>query len=292
MTQNTWRRWRPALTGVAIVAVLAVALSTNPGRVLARQFLSMLRVEQVVGVAYDPQALDPEAAARLEDYASAMQPELVTNEQLGEVTTVEEASALAGFGVRVPAALSAGETLTYRVEGRTEYVVRFQREVLAYVLQAAGMDASALPADFVSGEMTAGYTSAVDIAEGGLEIVQVLNPVAEYPEGLDPALFGQAGLRVLGLPAEDAQRIAANLDWATTLLLPVPTTAAEYRDVTVAGSHGTLVVPVKRPDDASAQGEGNPPRAALIWQRDGILYLVAGESEPDALLSTAESMFQ
>jgi len=280
--RNRWR-WRPAFTGVAIVALLAVALSTNPGRVLARQFLSLMRVERVVGVPFDPEAMNPEDVARLEELSDAIQPELVTNARLGEVATVEEASALAGMTVRLPTAVPQSGAQAFEVEGRTEYRATLPREVLAFLLQAAGMDASLLDG-YEPGEIRGGYDSAVYWEQDGLEIIQILNPAAEYPEGLDPTVYGEAGLRVLGLPAEDAHRIATSIDWATTLLLPLPTRQAEYRDVSVAGSGGILAVPT---DPA----EQDAPAAALVWQRDGVLYFVASDGDPGALVAVAESMF-
>ena len=68
------------------------------------------------------------------------------------------------------------------------------------------------------------------------------------------------------MSAEEAGSFTSTVDWTSTLVVPIPSNAATYEQVTVDGVTGTLV---QRTTDASS-------RFALLWVRDGIIYAISG----------------
>ena len=71
---------------------------------------------------------------------------------------------------------------------------------------------------------------------------------------------------VLGLSADEAARLAQEIDWTSTLLLPVPTDFATFNEVMVNGKSGIAIT--------SLEGTGS----AVVWQEDGVLYMLSGET--------------
>ena len=63
-------------------------------------------------------------------------------------------------------------------------------------------------------------------------------PEVLMPPGVDLAQLGEIGLRILGLPENDAREFAKKVDWHTTLVVPVPPMATRFRQVIVGGSQG------------------------------------------------------
>jgi hypothetical protein len=96
-------------------------------------------------------------------------------------------------------------------------------------------------------------------------------PELDAPAGLDVQALGTAYLQILGLSQEEAQSFAANVDWTTTLVLPIPRSEAGYQEVSVDGVTGTLIA-----QEASSWGSGE---YALIWVKDGMLYAFTGSGE-------------
>jgi len=116
---------RPAWAGIALVAVLAVALAFPQVRAAADSFLQMFRVEQVRLLPVDMNQLSSEM--RSSEQLEALFTENVQVEKKGEPTdvgTFDEAAALAGFplrrlsGVEGDARYSVepGATMTFKVD--------------------------------------------------------------------------------------------------------------------------------------------------------------------------------
>lgn len=297
MEQRDMRRWGPALAGVTLVTLLALTFSSAPARALAHQLLAVFRVERVAGLPFDPESVSPENARTLKEMLRATEPEAVVDEAPVPCASIDEASALAGFAVRLPRSLPGTEEVAIEVKGRTEYRVPLERDMLAFLLEAAGMDSTSLPVDFDSGEVTVTFEAGAHLRQGDLEIAEILHPAANYPEGLDARTLAEAGLRFLGLSPQDARRISSTIDWTTTLVLPVPTTAATLSEVQVAGVSGLFLEPTEATEDPAQLAddpdwsEESLPRPTIVWQKDGILYALAADLSMDALVRIAESMF-
>ncbi len=280
-------KWRRALAGTAVVLVMVGLLSYAPTQALAKEFLSIFRVRQVVAVQIEPAAIDEE---QLENLVNALriEPEVVIDEDAITVPDIEAARARAGFDVKMPRYLPGEDETTFSVKEYTEIRIPFTRQGLELLLQTAGMDPSALSDDIEDGEIVGSFPAAVQIERGDYQVIQMLEPQIEYPEGVDLSLVAEATLRLLGLPAEDAARVAETTNWATTLLLPIPTNAAQFSQSTVAGGPGIALTPI---GEFGADLEGDGANPTLVWQRDDTMYAVSGPASTETLVRMAESLF-
>jgi len=103
--------------------------------------------------------------------------------------------------------------------------------------------------------------------------MQAESPLVEYPDDIDPTVLGEALLQVLGTEPREAHRIANSIDWASTLLLPIPNEIVTFSEVIVDGVNGVALEPL--------DGEGG----SLLWQKDGKMYMLSGQGSVDELLS-------
>jgi hypothetical protein len=286
-TSNRRRAWRPALAGIAILALLVGIFSFAPSRALARQFLGIFRVRKFAIVQVNPNQAQLQQIQSLQEKLMAGKPEMVVDEPVVQVASAAEASAKAGFSVRLPVDPKAQGTPQISVKGRTEMRAAVSREALMALFEAAGMDANLVPAGLTTADVHITVPATVQARQGQVEIVEVRDPQVDYPEGIDPRLIGQAGLRLLGLSPQEAQRISDHLDWASTLILPIPTNVAEFREVSIGGAEGVLLTS----REGAEQGKDVGPHASLLLQKDGILYLLGGNVSPTELQRLAETMF-
>jgi hypothetical protein len=78
--------------------------------------------------------------------------------------------------------------------------------------------------------------------------------------------LARIGLEFTGMSAEEAAAFTDTVDWASTLVVPIPKNAAIYEQVEVDGVTGTLI---QRPAD-------DYPQYALLWVKDEIIYAISG----------------
>ena len=298
------RRFRPAWAAVGVVLVLALALAFPQVRALAVDFLGLFRVQQVTVVPVDAEALSTRlgSSQQLEQlFADGMQMEVLGESR--EVGSAAEASELAGIAVRLPEQL--GSPSIFNVEPAASLRFTVDVEQLNLILQELGSDLE-LPADLDGAEVTADLPSMVYTAFGECKqemagpgapdgydpddpatwpvwqcttLVQMASPTVEAPAGLDLTQLGQTYLQILGMSAEEAQRFSENVDWATTLVVPLPMRGVEYQEVTVDGVMGTL---------AMYQGAGRD--YLLIWVKDGVVYALQGPGSASEAVEIAGSL--
>lgn len=281
------RTWRPALAGSLLVALVISVLAIAPLRTAASEFLGIFRVRKFAVVSFDP--------ARVRDLASFeeqvfAQPE-VGNLNPVEVGSAEEAGRLAGFHVLVPTHVPArwGEhTPRIGVTGATVARTRVNLVAARALLQMAGLPTDAIPADRDVVEVTAQIPPIVTLTYGAgadsLVVIQAKSPEVSVPEGIDLTRVGEVGLQLLGLSPQEARRLSQSIDWATTLVIPVPQDIASVREVTVRGVPAYLI-------HGSSEGpDGVSYVAALVWEADGLLYAVMGDAGMAELIEVAESL--
>jgi hypothetical protein len=73
-------------------------------------------------------------------------------------------------------------------------------------------------------------------------------------------------LEFTGMTAEEAHNYSQTVDWASTLVIPIPRNGASYTQVSVDGVIGNLI---ERPTD-------DAPQYALIWVKGGVIYAISG----------------
>ena len=98
-------------------------------------------------------------------------------------------------------------------------------------------------------------------------LTQIPSPSVDAPPDLDIQQLAELGLQFAGMTKDQAHAYASSVEWTTTLVVPIPRNAAQYKAIVVDG--GTSGYLIQRPlDDA--------PQYAIIWVKNGIIYAVSG----------------
>jgi hypothetical protein len=273
-------RARVAAAALVAVLVLTGLVATPSGRAAASGFLAQFRSQRFQVLSVDPaQANQVErvltgladtgvfTGAALRDTAGIGEPRPAADRA--------EAARLAGFAVPVvdPAALPKGVDRTPRhllVSPAREVRLTFDRDKALAYLRAHGRPDAQLPERYDGTRLVIAVPAAV---------------VQEFAgrDGLPALLVGKAGtlgmtteggasleeLRevVLGLPGLPADLVAQLRDigdWRSTLPLPIPAGQVRSRPTTVNGA------------EALSFADANDRLHALVWQRDGHIWGVAG----------------
>jgi hypothetical protein len=107
------------------------------------------------------------------------------------------------------------------------------------------------------------------------------SPAIEYPDGLDLNALGVAGLQLLGMTKDEAEALGSTIDWANTMVLPVPNDSdTTVGDVSINGAAGVVFTKPGAEDVT----------AAILWTRDGMSYFIKGNYSADQLVEMANSV--
>ncbi len=279
------KRWFAA---AASIAVVGFAFTLPPVQAAAEAFLDLFRVKQFTGVAFDPERLRTLESSGFNPEAifGSVEP-LSTPQEPMSYATAAEAGAAAGIRVRTPAWLPQGYALT-DIMASSEQAARITVNTAG--LQAL-LDTLGLP-DVELPEGLDGQTATVRLppvvtqrfvnGDRNVHVIQARSPEVAFPAGLDLSKLAYAGLRVLGMPRDEAYRMSVTIDWRSTLVVPVPSRAAAYRPVNVAGNEGLLIAGL-------AQNE-NHPGGVLMWSAGGETYAVTGPLSGVELLEIAQTL--
>jgi hypothetical protein len=292
--QNMWqkifaRKFRPIWATLAIITVLAFTFSFPQVRALATNFLGLFRVEKIEAV---------EVGISLDDLSSEMESNFIAIDnligdqievqQIGDpvpVADVAEAEALAGYKVRIPTELADKEQrIVFQPASTISFTIdrdRWQAMIdsMGYGDQfdipkaADGAEVKFnLPNTVVIGFGECDVNDAQDMEDAGLPgsctiLMQTEQPTIEAPPGIDINQAGQVVLQILGMSPSEAEAFSNRVDWATTLVVPVPQ-GADYRSVMVDGAEGVIL------EDTYAGGNA---RFTMLWVKDGMFYALSGD---------------
>jgi anti-sigma factor RsiW len=282
-------RWRPVAVGLMVLVMLVGVFSFAPVREAAADFLGIFRVRKFAVIPIDAAQLE-----KLEGVGQTLEGgvlgEPVFTREPGEVqpvADVSEASARGGFSVRTPAELPEGTVLNrISVAEGPAATWEVDQPTLQTVLDALETGVVLPDTEKVVAEVD--VPTVVEqqyrVGSGTLTLWQVPSPTLTIRPDLDPTVLGEALLRFMGIPADEASRLAAAIDWSSTLVIPLPTDSASAQEVDVDGVTG-LLLQVKR--DSPSGGR----QYALLWQRDGIVYGIqsTGVGQMD-LMRAADSL--
>jgi hypothetical protein len=293
--------------GLAAVLALTVAFSFAPVRTWAGQFLGLFRVQQIQLLPLDTTMLSNlHGEGTLAEQVSRMFSDSVKiTREPGEpvaAASAAEASELAGFNVRLLAAAEGEPRIT--VQDGAAFEVVLDRERAQALLNEAGRGDLQLP-ESVDGatlrvDIPAGATVEYGVCPSGTEgefvsdgpadwdvlttcvmLAQVPSPSVEAPPDLDVAQLAELGLQFTGMSSEEAAAFSQSVDWTTTLVLPLPSHAGDYRPVTVDGVSGNLIY----------RGPGEvPARYLVLWVKDGVVHALSGFGQPDEGIALANSI--
>lgn len=288
-----WRRLSPprrlAVAGTLVLAVVVILFSIAPTRDAMAQFLGLFRVRKFAVVTVDQAQLDRlESLEDILESSSLADPTYLREPGEPErVADVAEAEARAGFDVRVPQDLPDGSALQEMATVAGPHMrLDVERSTVEAVVSALGLsDVTLPPVDRVTVEVDVPLVVAQEYAvdnpygeqDGRFVITQAPSPAVDVPAGIDPTAMGELFLRMLGTPAEDAQRLAQSIDWTSTLVIPFPADTGSFYEVEVDGSPAVLL-------EGTTGHDGYRRSKLLLWERDGIVYAVEGENISSATM--------
>jgi hypothetical protein len=292
-------RWRPALAGAVAVVAVALAFTVPAVRVAAQNALDLFRVRSFAGIEVDEARL--EQLRKLSDESQRDPAMLVFDEQQVlqepgrpvDYPSAGLAASAAGLpGLLEPQTLPPGFQLEKAVvsgEGAVRLTVHTDR--LRAVLETLGLTDVRVPEGFDGQAITVRKPAMVvqRFTDGkrSVGVIEAMSPELTLPPGAELQQLGELGLRVLGLDAAEASRVAGRIDWKTTLLVPVPTSAGSFSQVDVNGNPGLLIrtSPEKKPDGTRGR------RGALVmWSESGRVHAVQGDISAEDVLVVAQSL--
>ena len=293
---HSLRRVAPAPVFAAGVAMaVIVALFAFPSvRVSAQAMLDLFRVRKFAAVKFDPSRFDKLKSTVKEDQAL----EVFDHEKLQDpgppqiFTSLAPAAAAAGLPAVQPSYLPFGlKADTVAVEGEAAMRLTVHEAKLTALLQSlnltdvqvpAGIDGKSLEVRkpriliqrFVNGNRHAAF-------------VQAQSPEVQVPAGVDVERLGEIGLRILGLDAGEAHRVATATDWRSTLVVPVPLTASTFRQVTVHGQPALLITTTAAPE---GDRRGRQDGTICLWSENDRVFGMIGNISENDVLQMAESI--
>lgn len=280
--------WRLALSG-AMVAAIAVLFVLSPvARATAESLLGLFRVKRITAIAIDPARIEQlrEKGITTADIESLIGDAMVEDEaqvrQAGEPVAVADAATAgqaAGISIRSinAAAFGLPEPQAFVQGAQT---VHFRGNLLRMnsFMQVFGINDVTLPAQLDGSVVTLTKPAAVMLKYGDeLTLMQSRSPEVELPDGVNIAQLGEIALRLAGLPADEASRVAQMTDWNSTLLVPIPANAASFREVTLNNGATALLVTTNGTGATSMRGrDGERQHSSLVWTEGDMVYGLSG----------------
>lgn len=301
------RRYRPVLAGLSAAAILLAVLFIPQVQTMAVSFLGLFRVEQISVVQVDPGNL-PEQLSSASQFEQilAQDVQFETAGEEKEAASIVQARTAAGIPVRLPTYL--GDDYKLMVAPQSIATIKVDIEKIQALLNEIDFSEIQIP-DSLDGEtvtidvpssvkavygscqsdsLSHDYAKSVEAEhesnldfDGCTTLVQMSNPTVSAPPGLNIAQIGEAFLQVMGMSAEEAAHFSENIDWATTLVIPIPMDVATYTDVFVDGVDGTLI---------QADSGHYPYPYLLIWVKEDVIYALFGTGSTRTALRIASSM--
>lgn len=284
----------PVFAAAVVVAAIVSLFAFPSVRVSAQNMLDMFRVRKFAAVQFDPSRFDKLKSSVKEDAAL----EVFEHEKLQDpgppqvFTSLLPAAAAAGLPASRPSYLPFGLVAdTVAVEGEAAMRLTVHEAKLTALLQSLNLNDVQVPAG-IDGKSIEVHKPRVLIqrfvnGNRHAAFVQAQSPEVQVPAGLDVERLGEVGLRILGLDAGEAHRVAMATDWRSTLVVPVPLTASTFRQVTVNGQPGLLVTTTSAPEDGH---QGRQNGSICLWTQGDRVFGMIGNLPPNDVLQMAESV--
>ena len=289
------------MISLASVAVLSALFTVPAVRASARAFLGLFREVNFVAVPVDSgraEAISALLESKNLDLSRLIGEQVTILSDPGPpttVTSVAAASSASGTPVSVPSVLPSDQLVMTRITVGGERAVRviLNTERVQQVLDALSITNIEVSPALNGQSATIRIPPVVEMVwERGTDpaatsyrrvsFIQVHNPVVDLPEGIGLATFGEIGLRVLGLDALEARRLAGHIDWTSTLVVPVPPNVSDFRQVEINGARGLAMVTERKPDI--------PPVRIVLWSADGRVFGLLGLYELNDMVEMANSV--
>lgn len=292
------RRLRPALAGLTLAALVALAFTLPAVRAAASSLLELFRVKRFAAVPVGESQLAQLRDRKLDlktlisDQVEILE-EPTPPERVADVAAAED---LAGLPVSRPSRLPRECALSeVRVSGRGAFRATLDTAKVEQLAEALGVSDLEIPSEWngATAEVATAPVVTLRYLRGKDEFVlfQSRGPEIRLPEGVDLARLGTIGLRLAGMSADEAQLFAAKIDWRATALVPVPAAGGDFRDVEVRGGPG-LLVSARRPSRSASDSRRSHGRwhSVLLWSRGEKVYALQGPGRGIELLEMADSI--
>ena len=304
-------RLRPLWIGLTLIAVLVVAFSVPSVQALASNFLRLFRVQQIAVLPLDMTSLkdaryDPAIADTISQVLSEQVKITRQPGQPHDLSDASQASQEAGFQVRLSS--DPAQSLSrLMLQPGMAFEGTFNQALAETVLQSfgkgdltlpAGLDGAVVKAD-IPNSVTAAYgkcrydtapesrsvTGGPTLALGDkcLLLVQMPSPTVDTPPDLPINQLADLGLQVMGMAPDQAAQVAGQIDWKTTLVIPIPRGEMDSQTVSVDGVDGTLLSQLS--SDSSLA-----PSFSLVWVKNGIVYGILGSGDPARAVDLGNSL--
>jgi hypothetical protein len=271
--------------------VLLSFISIPTLRAAADGLLQTFRVKSVVFVPVDTEKLK-QLSSLLSDPTSLFisQPTVVGSPKSTRVGSIQEAAQLVGFTPEQPSNFPTDPTSTkFTVQDNMKVQAQVNIDTVRDLLTAAGVTDVTLPDTLGSEPISADVPAFLESTYAGsgytFTLVQGQSPQVNLPAGVDLSQLGKAGLELLGMQPDQADKMSRQIDWSSTLVVPFPANLSNVLQVQIGDSQGMLV---------STQGTTKTGEmSAVYWQNGDRFYVLAGRGPDvsnDILLLAARSV--
>ena len=290
MTSNSfWSgRSRALLAALALVIAVVSLLALPPMRAAADELLSIFRVQKLMFVPVSRERMEQLSKLSFDkNTLFVAKPTVAQSAPPRTVASAEAAASAIGGAVGQPSAFpSAPLSSEFKVSSPNK--MQFQVDVVAarQLLTLMGIDDVSLPDALGAAPIAVDVPAFAQAHYHGVNyditLHQGSSPSVTLPDGVDLSQLGKAALRLLGMPAADAEIASRTINWNNTLLFPFPTDTDDIRQVTVGGENALLV-------------SGDQQRQ-MYWQHGETFYMLQASgslSEVDmiaAMVAAAESI--
>ena len=280
--------WLKGLSAAATVALVATVLTVSG---LAETILTIFEPKQIVAVPIT--SSDLRGASSFDAYGTLTWTEQPKPYDVPDVRTAARES---GMTVVIPSNLPAGVGAPrYGVMPKTTATFTFSAEKARQAAATqkrtpppmpANMDGSklfitggpAVVAFYDDGTTPTGATGASPFTGMPKLVVAQGKPPVVQSDGVTVDQLQSYLLQQPGISPQLAAQIRAIKDPSSTLPVPIPVDMATSKKVTVQGVEGIFV------------GDSTGLGSAVIWQKDGIVYGVAGTLTEQQVLAVANSL--
>jgi len=272
MLSNTFRsgRSRSLLAALAVIVAVVSLLALPPLRAAADELLSIFRVQKLVFVPVSRERLDQLNKLNFDkDTLFVAKPTAGQPAPPRTVASAEEAAGAIGGAVGQPSAFPSAP-LSTELKVSSPNTMQFQVNVASarQLLELMAVDDVSIPdalgAAPIKIDVPAFASASYHGANYDMTLHQGHSPSVTLPDGVDLSQLGKAALRLLGMPAAEAEVASRTINWNNTLLFPFPADTQDIRQVSVGGENALLISGGRRGDQ----------HRQLYWQHGDTFYML------------------